>query len=305
MWWCFFLAFGNLSEPVQLEELRVSVLLDAAQSEARVLFYYFDVGEGGLGRHFVLFDFETGEAMKLEDGRISMTTDNIVAQKGVFYVENSEQALAIAPDGRFLKKLRLGAFSGWEDGLALDAMEHQGDRVVALCSKPGTDDTFLALLDFENRQADIRPLRLPLMNRHIDHPEYGIVPFYGQFVRIEYHTTEIVLLDISLEPIRTLRPPHGPRQVEDRRTGRTKTVEVFTRPFVMTASGLSGKFLQTHDLEGNPLEESVPRGFLLTSEPELEIMDAIVIGSYNDKKLLWHRGDQTVTLAEPGSATTR
>jgi len=288
------LAMDGLVETTSLDTLRASLVLDAAQSGEKVLFFYFDIGSTSVGQDLVLYNFDTGEAVVLKDGRMKVLSDAIVAQRGMFYIESKEQVVVVDPEGGFAGKLRLATFEGWEDGLTVDLMEHEGDRVVALCSMTDEESQFLVHLDFATRRAEIQPIELPTWNPYYDLPKYSVIPFEGQFLRIEVHTSEVVQLNRDLEPVRTLQSAQAPREVYKQRTGRTHTVEVLTQPFVVTAAGLSGKYLVTHNLDGDRLEESIPRGFVVEPEKRIVYRDEVVIGRHGEDELLWHRPENLV-----------
>jgi len=293
-----FLTWSSLTEQATLEELRVSVVLDAAQTDNRVLFVYYDLGQGGLSRHYALYDIESEEVLLLEDGRIAFTSDAIVSQKGVFYAEANERVLAIDADGSFREQLRLESFEGWHDGLSIEAVEHEGDRVVALCQILGDEEnpSFLAQLDFAGRRADIVPITLPRSNRFTAHPEFEVVPFDGQFLRIEVHTAEVVLLDASLKKKKTLQPPQETWSTRDRVSGHQRVVEVFTKPFITTHAGVTGKFLFTRDGSGESLDECIPGGFRIARDQPIDTAGQMIIGSTEHEQLLWNRVQETLAM---------
>jgi len=297
-------AIDGLIETTNLDLVRASLVLDAAQSREKVLFLSVDIGQSSARRDFTLYDFETSEAKIIRDGRVAVLSNAIVAQRGKFYIESHEQVVVVDEDGGFAGKLRLRSFEGWEDGLTVDHMEHEGDRVVALCSMSGEENQFLVHLDFRARHAEIQPLDLP-KNPYYHEPKYSVVPFAGKFLRIEAHTTEIVALDRTLQPVRTLNRARAPREVHNPRTGRTQTVEVLSRPFVVTSTGLSGKYLMTHDAHDDPLERCIPRGFVFALGKPVAYRDEIVIGRYGNDELLWHRPEQLVYARELATGGTK
>jgi len=301
----FVLFIGGLTESAALEELRASVVLDAAQTESHVLFHYLDLGNG-LSRQYGIYDFKEDRVTLAKDSRLNSISDAIVASDGLFYIEYNEEVHVISPYGEFLEELRLQEFDGWRSGVTVEAVESDGTRAVALCHDLENSENYLATLDFKNKTARFVPIRFPAMNRYIETPDYAVVPFNDEYLRIEVHTAEVVRLDRhSLEEIETLQQAHKTTRKRQRHSGITTELQIFTRPFIVTSSGLSGKFLKTRNHQEKLFEQPVPGGFLIEGKSPASYSPEIVLGTEGEKKLLWNRTHETIFLSSPSWSSGR
>lgn len=297
MFWLLFSVLFYQVEQTSLDELRVTVLLDAAQADDKVLFYYFDIGEGGLSNHYILYDFNSGKAHKLNDGRIDFRSDAIVHQNGIFYIENSEQVLAIDANGNFLEKIRLNTFDGWESDLRVDSMEHYRNKVIALCSMVGVGDRFLVELDFNEKTALIKNIDFSDGNPYVESPDFMIVPYQGQYLRFEPYTREIVLLTAQLKREKVISKAKAPVEVRNNRKGVNQMVQIYTKPFIATGKGVTGKFLNTFDKSGEKLKENTAGGFLISDNGAISLDEKLlIIANYNGKDLVWNRTEATIFI---------
>jgi len=271
-------------DPVPLDEIYVSKLGRSAQSGSRVVFSVMNRVKPEL----YFFDFETGTARLIEDGRIRVFIPHITADdQGFTLIAAVGQPVAYRHDldGQFQEKIDLAPCLPLEPGQKIYAITEDTSGLLVTVNDEETSR--LIHLDLEACRSEHR-------YTHRTHGHRGAwFTLDGKYFFVATDTGEIRRLDKDFSKTEVVRPGIDPVKRPEGTAGRSTYLSSLTEPNHV-GDRVAFRFLKTRDAYGALLEEPLERTLTMTADGFEESTDYL-LGHHEGVWLAFSQEDKELT----------
>jgi len=281
----FLLIVSMAGDPVPLDEIYVSKLGRSAQSGSRVMFSVMNRVKPEL----YLFDFETGSARLIEDGRIRVFIPHITADDRGFTLiaaVGPPAAYRLDLEGQFQEKIDLAPCLPLEPGQKIYAITEDTSGLLVTVNDEETSR--LIHLDLEACRSEQR-------YTHRTNGHRGAwFTLEGSYYFVATDTGEIRRLDEGLSKTEVVRSGIEPVERPKGTAGRSTYLQSLTEPNHI-GGHIAFRFLKTRDAYGALLDEPIDSALTMSTDGFEESADYL-LGHFGKQWLVFSQEDKELII---------
>lgn len=271
---------------IKAEDIYLLKFASAASDDHRVLIS----GQTGQTDGLYLFDFETGKARLLDDGRMPVMLPYLGSGPAGFYLLDRITGKVHHTDaeGNYRSTDHLRDYAGYLKGYRIfKALPDGPDRMLVTFQKE--DHQVLARLNFAEKT-------LVTLHRQDGGVDYHFwMSVGGRYYQVRSEDGSILQLDSEDFSKKTqIRPPAKPIRREKNRPGRRKYYAMLNNPVIIGDSA-SLRWYHSHDGLGNADDEVLFAGIRLGKDG-IKVSDVIILGQWKDQRLVLDVNSMEVSL---------